>query len=88
MDVVGGFPLADGTSCQLDLDMDIPAARFLSAADLAGLAAVASAGPDRTGGDWVSRRVCSNGIVSCACPGSRSASAVTRRCPLRCPCQR
>ena len=45
------------------LDMDTPATRFLSAAALAGPAAVASAGPDRTGGDWVSRRVCSNGIV-------------------------
>jgi len=48
------------------LNMDTPAARFSSAPALspAGVSAPAVVGPDRSGGDWVSRRVCANGVVS------------------------
>jgi len=48
------------------LNMDTPAARFsrtISAATVTALPTVA-ADPDRSGGDWVSRRVCANGVVS------------------------
>ena len=48
------------------LNMDTPAARFSSAPALgpAGVSVPAEVGPDRSGGDWVSRRVCGNGVVS------------------------
>ncbi len=67
------------------LDMDTPAARFTpgTVVNLTGTTApergpdrTPELGPDRTAGTWVSRRVCSNGIV-CVCPGSRCASAAT-----------
>ena len=46
--------------------MDTPAARFSSAPALgpAGVSVPVEVGPDRSGGDWVSRRVCGNGVVS------------------------
>ncbi|HCA53754.1 MAG TPA: IS481 family transposase [Mycobacterium sp.] len=48
------------------LNMDTPAARFSSVPALgpAGVSVPAEVGPDRSGGDWVSRRVCGNGVVS------------------------
>lgn len=48
------------------LNMDTPAARFSSVPPLgpAGVSVPAEVGPDRSGGDWVSRRVCGNGVVS------------------------
>jgi transposase InsO family protein len=48
------------------LNMDTPAARFSAAPALspAGISVPARVGPDRSGGDWVSRRVCGNGVVS------------------------
>lgn len=48
------------------LKMDTPAARFSSVPALgpAGVSVPAEVGPDRSGGDWVSRRVCGNGVVS------------------------
>lgn len=48
------------------LNMDTPAARFSSAPALgpAGVSVPEEVGPDRSGGDWVSRRVCGNGVVS------------------------
>jgi transposase InsO family protein len=48
------------------LNMDTPAARFSAVPSLSTAAASAPAGvgPDRSGGDWVSRRVCANGVVS------------------------
>ena len=46
------------------LDMATPAQRFVPAAAApAPSAMTAPAGADRTGDDWVSRRVCDNGIV-------------------------
>lgn len=46
------------------LSMDTPAARFGRAAPVPTLTpAHAGTGPDRGGGDWVSRRVAANGIV-------------------------
>lgn len=48
------------------LNMDTPATRFSAAPALspAGISVPAGVGPDRSGGDWVSRRVCANGVVS------------------------
>ena len=47
------------------LSMDTPAVRFRPGVAVGTAAPVAAvAGPDRAGGDWVSRRVCANGIVS------------------------
>ena len=47
------------------LNMDTPAARFVPAvADSAPAPPRAAAGPDRSGGDWISRRVSANGVVS------------------------
>lgn len=45
------------------LDMATPAQRFTPAAAAVSPAAPARAGAQRTGDDWVSRRVCANGIV-------------------------
>ncbi|WP_374025456.1 IS481 family transposase [Mycobacterium sp. HNNTM2301] len=45
------------------LDMATPAQRFTPATIAPTLATPEQAGMDRTGDDWVSRRVCSNGIV-------------------------
>ena len=46
------------------LSMDTPAARFRPAMGIdPPRPAVGRPGPDRAGGDWVSRRVCANGIV-------------------------
>ena len=44
------------------LDMDTPASRFAPGTAVSPAPAPV-AGADRSGGDWVSRRVCSNGIV-------------------------
>ena len=47
------------------LNMDTPAQRFTPATSV--VTALPPAGrtdPDRSGGDWVSRRVCANGVVS------------------------
>lgn len=48
------------------LNMDTPAARFSDAISVVAVAASTpvAVGPDRSGGDWVSRRVCANGVVS------------------------
>jgi hypothetical protein len=47
------------------LNMDTPAVRFVPARTVEGPEPEAiAAGPDRGGGDWVSRRVCANGVVS------------------------
>jgi transposase InsO family protein len=46
------------------LNMDTPAARFSATGLVATAVASPPACPDRTGGDWVSRRVCANGVVS------------------------
>lgn len=60
--------------------MDTPAARFVPAIGVSTPAAQrAIAGQDRSGGDWVSRRVCANGIVSVSwqqvCVGRHHAGA-------------
>jgi len=58
----------DYNSCRphQSLNMDTPAARFRAVPSLSTAAASAPAGvgPDRSAGDWVSRRVCANGVVS------------------------
>jgi hypothetical protein len=46
------------------LNMDTPAQRFTPGATVATVLLPTGAGPDRSGGDWVSRRVCANGVVS------------------------
>ena len=46
------------------LSMDTPAQRFIPAAPAPIPVSVAGAVPDRSGGDWVSRRVCANGVVT------------------------
>jgi transposase InsO family protein len=60
------------------LDMAIPAERFIPGAAVSPTAAV-PLGQDRTGDDWVSRRVTSNGVVSVAwqqvCLGAHHAGA-------------
>ena len=66
------------------LSMDTPAVRFRPGIAVGTAALVAAAGgPDRTGGDWVSRRVCANGIVSVSwqqvCVGRHHAGA---RCDI------
>ncbi len=45
------------------LDMATPAQRFTPAPPVRASARAPAPGADRTGDDWVSRRVCSNGIV-------------------------
>ena len=62
------------------LGMDTPAVRFRPGIAVSAAApVVAVAGPDRIGGDWVSRRVCANGIVSVSwqqvCVGRHHAGA-------------
>lgn len=46
------------------LNMDTPAQRFTPAVSVTTPRPAAPVGPDRAGGDWVSRRVCANGVVS------------------------
>lgn len=46
------------------LNMDTPTQRFTPAVPAATPIPAAGTGPDRSGGDWVSRRVCANGVVS------------------------
>lgn len=46
------------------LNMDTPAQRFTPAVPVATPIPAAGTGPDRSGGDWVSRRVCADGVVS------------------------
>ena len=46
------------------LDMDTPAQRFRRAAAAAGTPALAALDQDRTGDQWVSRLVASNGVIS------------------------
>lgn len=61
------------------LDMATPAQRFTPATIAPTLATPEQAGMDRTGDDWVSRRVCSNGIVCVSwqqvCVGRHHAGA-------------
>lgn len=61
------------------LDMATPAQRFTPATIASTLATPEQAGMDRTGDDWVSRRVCSNGIVCVSwqqvCVGRHHAGA-------------
>jgi transposase InsO family protein len=61
------------------LDMATPAQRFTPAAPVPPSAAGLPEGQDRTGDDWVSRRVCSNGIVCVSwqqvCVGRHHAGA-------------
>lgn len=45
------------------LDMATPAERFAAGAPVSTPAAMTTPPQDRSGQDWVSRRVCSNGIV-------------------------
>ncbi|MDT5164475.1 MAG: hypothetical protein QOC88_1369 [Mycobacterium sp.] len=61
------------------LDMATPAQRFRPAAPVAPPSAITAPAADRTGDDWVSRRVCSNGIVCVSwqqvCVGRHHAGA-------------
>ena len=61
------------------LNMTAPAERFDTAAPVHGGSLVLTA--DRTGDEWVSRRVCANGIVSVAC---QQISVGVHRAGTRC----